>query len=526
MTLVVSSGRPTLRRFAPWIPFILIAAVGVLLILVYTRFGAGLGGDAVRYVVGAESLLSGRGYSYVSGGGEVVPIISFPPFFPIVLAGLGLTGVDLFELARLLNTFLFGATLFLCGFLLYRHTQSTWSSVIGCLLILAASAMIELFGWAMSEALYIFLMLSVILGTAVYLDRENLWLLAGIGILSGLAVLTRYVGMGLVGATGLSVLLLSKTAWRRRFTHALIFSILGVTPILVWFWRNAQVSGSLANRSLIFHPMRGELIRQYAEEMALWLVPAQFDLPRIRYRILLAVGVLVVGAILILLPRIVSKDKQRPRNLPHFTYFPWILVINIFSYLAVLVLNSTFLDAGTTPGAVPRYLGPIFIMVVMLIVSLVNRFLDGVRTLSIPRIGLAVISVVLITLYAQLSVNLVANPDRTLGYVTAKMFWVEEIAALEEIDTGQTIVSNNPELAYILTGRTTYMMPLSFNPNNLEAREDFPEQLSVAHDRLSGGGVLVIFGYGDLDDNGRKVVEGLGVVPLQILNMAKIYALP
>ncbi|NIS83314.1 MAG: phospholipid carrier-dependent glycosyltransferase [Anaerolineales bacterium] len=526
MTLVVSSGRQSLRRFTTWMPLILIAVLGLVLVLLYTRFGAGVGGDAVRYVVGAENLLLGNGYSYKSGGGEIVPITAFPPFFPMVLAGLGLTGVDLFELARLLNALLFALTLFLCGYMLYRHTRSIWASIIACLMILTPYTLVQIFGWAMAEALYIFMMLLTILGMAVYLDRENPWILVGTAILSGLASLTRYVGLGLVGAGALSILVLSKAEWRRRLVHVILFSVLGITPIVIWFGRNARVAGTLANRSLIFHPMRGDLLRQYAEEIASWLVPVQFDLPRIRYRLLLSIGIFILGALLVLIPRIRSKNWKNASPSGSYLDLPWILLINIFSYLMVLVLNSMFLDAGTTPGAVSRYLAPVFIMIVMLFASWVSRLLEGTKLVSLSRIGIATLSVALILLYAQRTAKLILDPELTLGYVTAKMFWTEEIQALQAIEPTQTIITNNTELAYILSGRTAYMIPVSFNPNNLEEREDFPEQISIARERLSEDGVLIIFGYGELDDNARKVVEQLDVVPVQILNMVKLYTLP
>jgi len=60
--------------------------VGVSLILYFTRTSPGVSGDSVWYVMGAENMLAGDGYSRTSGGGEIKPIVGFPPFFSMVLA--------------------------------------------------------------------------------------------------------------------------------------------------------------------------------------------------------------------------------------------------------------------------------------------------------------------------------------------------------------------------------------------------------------------------------------------------------
>jgi hypothetical protein len=92
---------------------LLIAAVGVGLILYETRIGPGINGDSVHYIMGAENLLLGNGFSRWSGGGEIRPITGFPPFYSTVLACMGFIGLDLFQVARILNALLFGANIFL-----------------------------------------------------------------------------------------------------------------------------------------------------------------------------------------------------------------------------------------------------------------------------------------------------------------------------------------------------------------------------------------------------------------------------
>src|SRR4030066_167150 len=86
-----------------WILLIILAAlslVGMLGLWRSTPYGLGLVNDSATYVEGATSLLAGNGYVRVSGGGEIKPITHFPPFFSLILAGLGLVGMDLLQGAR------------------------------------------------------------------------------------------------------------------------------------------------------------------------------------------------------------------------------------------------------------------------------------------------------------------------------------------------------------------------------------------------------------------------------------------
>ncbi len=525
--IVTSSAKqPFKNKISAYLPLVAIALLGVSIVLYYSRYGAGLDGDATRYIRGAMNILAGNGYSYISGGGEVVPITTFPPFFPLVLAGLGSFGADLFVVARILNTILFGVAIFLSGYLVFRHTQSLWTAIIASNLIVVSPALVELFGWSMSDPLFIVLMLAAILGFHFYLEREKPWMLIMTGVLVGLSCITRYAGLALVIGIALSVLFLSSLNWKQRILRTLVVSVLGVAPLAVWTWRNSRQAGTLANRAVIFHPMRGEVIRQYFQEMASWLIPMQLDLPRIRYRLMLAGAVLVIGIILFYYPKLKQMSSGNGKSLNVSSKMPAILLLIIIGYLMVLILNSTFLDAWSGPGIPSRYLAPVFFLVVILVTSFVSLQLRSRSRFSPARIGAIVFLLFLIALNGSQTVEIISDPTMNLGYVTAKMYWADEIKALEQIDASQTIVCNNIELTYILSGRSSYMIPVRFNPNNLQANEDFSAQIELTRERLADNGVLVIYGYGELDRETQIVVEQLEVEPQQILNMAKFYVLP
>jgi hypothetical protein len=128
-------------------------ALGAGLLLYSTPQGLGLNDDSIAYIAGARGMLSGQGYRelwIVSAG----PVTHFPPGFPGALALTGLlTGLDPLRGARILNGLLFGANIFLAGWLAWRMTQSPWLGVLTAALFLLTPSLLRVHANAMSEPL-------------------------------------------------------------------------------------------------------------------------------------------------------------------------------------------------------------------------------------------------------------------------------------------------------------------------------------------------------------------------------------
>lgn len=493
------------KRFAPMIarwkqsiihlfPTIFLSVCGVVLILVQTRFGPGVNGDTVHYVMGAQNLLAGNGYSRNSGGGEILPITGFPPLFSSVLAGLGWLGMDVYDGARVLNAILFGANILLVGILIQRYTQSRWAAAIGSTLILVSSTQIEFHIMALSEPLFMFLMLLVIFCLAQYLDSYSLVLLVFSGIVACLATLTRYVGFSLIGAGGLSLILLSRESWKRRLSDLVLFWGITLLPIYFWFKRNADVSGTLTNRVLSFHLMDPKLVRVFIAETASWFTPRNLGLPRPVRNVL--VGIIALPWPILFFFRELKdyfQRKEQPRR--SFWTLPWILLFNIILIIGVLIINTTLLDAGTPVSAPPRYLTPVFASMVILFILIVYRLLEDIKLHSSFRIVPLLYAGMLIGLYGAQSMEIVKHPTSAIGYTGYKLARMDVVNELEALDPNLPIISNNPEMVFVFINRPAYMWPIQFDHYTLEDREDFEGQLEATEEKLRQGGVIVVFGW-------------------------------
>lgn len=485
----------------------ILAILGVALVLYFTRFGPGASGDSVSYVMGAQNLLAGNGYSRTSGGGELRPITGFPPFYSFVLACIAAVGTDLFEGARLFNALLFGANIFWVGWLIRRYSQSIWAALLGGALVLMAQHQVLYHGWVMSEALFIFLMLLAFYGLTRYLVSNKLLILLMTGAVVSMATLTRYVGLSLI-ATGLVVLFfLNKGDLKRRLTDCFVFAAVSLAPLYLWLRRNAVVAGTAVNRDLIYHPMREELFRAFRSEITYWFVPSAWG---IRHKWRRALMLLIALPAPLLFFYLEFRDlRNRDRARGEFWALPWIIAVFCVMYAIILVVNSTLLDAATTLSAPSRYLAPVFVAAVLLFVILFHRLCFQRSKWLVSRGFAAGIGILLIVLYALQTMAIVADPYPHIGYMGLRAQRSETLARLRAINQNAPIITNNPELIFILLERSAYARPIRFDPYKLAAREDFEYQMDATRERLERGGWLVLFP--PLEEVDLIVIDRLGV---------------
>src|SRR5690606_9731827 len=89
-------------------------------------------------------------------------------------------------------------------------------------------------GGAMSEPLYLALMLAGFVFLQIYLDRQPRWALYAAALCAGLTVLARLVGAANVAAGAVALLFLLSASWRERLKAAGLFAAIGTLPSIAW----------------------------------------------------------------------------------------------------------------------------------------------------------------------------------------------------------------------------------------------------------------------------------------------------
>jgi len=489
----------------------LIALGAMGLILYSTPEGLGLSDDSIGYIAGARSIISGQGYreAWLASNG---PVTHFPPGFSLLLALIGLSGLDPLRGARFLNAALFGANAFLLGIIGWRMTNSHAAGVVLALLFAVNASLFNAHAVAMSEPLYIFFSLAAFLTfsysgveqltcpvgavpLAVASSRtpeKNAWLIAT-GILTSLAYLTRYAGLALL-ATFLVALILLHDTWKKRLTSAAIF-IASTLPFLIgWGIRNMIVADNATNRKLVYHPLSAENIETGIYNISEFLVPVE-TWRRALVKIPNLFSSLIAIITLALLVWVIYKGLKK--FLQPATEYPEILSFTsglyIFGYLASIVSSMMLFDASTKFKL--RILSPVYVALLVLLVLFGHWLWQNRSTLLRGLITLLAIAVLALSAY-DTSTFVTRLHKGGQGYASFQWYDSKAMAFLKQLPEGTRIYTNQPGPVYLYTGRPSYVLPDLVDAVTGLPREGYDKGVQALQKNvLSGNAVLALFKF-------------------------------
>ena len=218
----------------------LAALVGAGLVLArQATYGALLNLDAVAYVAVARSLLAGDGL--VGYGGDVY--ITWPPLYPLAMAGASLGVVDPLAVAGALNAGLFGVTIFVAGRYLQRRLGRGYLVGWACFAVAVAVPLVGLAAAALSETLFILMAMLALVKADDYLAGGKMSALLWAAAFSALAWQTRYIGIVVPAFIGLAILLQVGVPLGDRMRRGGVFGVIAGLPMAAWLGRNYLLTG-------------------------------------------------------------------------------------------------------------------------------------------------------------------------------------------------------------------------------------------------------------------------------------------
>ena len=219
----------------------LIVAAGALVRILYTVFVAPwppeVSDDQVFFHLQAQLIADGKGFiqPQLEAVGTIRPSAAHPPLYPIVLAGLAELGVT-DQLAFRLTGPLFGSGTLLAIALIGRRLAGDRAGLIAAAIGAAYPILITADGALMSESLYGLFVASALIATYRLLDSPSPGRAITLGVLVGLAALTR--GEALL----LLFLLLIPYLRRPRMLRMSLVALLALVVVLTpWTIRNWSV---------------------------------------------------------------------------------------------------------------------------------------------------------------------------------------------------------------------------------------------------------------------------------------------
>jgi hypothetical protein len=468
----VTSNNGTTRRAWTFPVLIILAISGGLQAAAASRSGVGLSNDSFVYLSTARSLTDGKGLtvspcvSYEGGGPTVigadrVPLTHFPPLYPAALAALRGPGHDLREVARWMNVTLFVANIAIVGFMLRARCRWPIVPVMAMFWMAVSVDLIHLHAMAWSEPLCLALGFGGLFTLGTWTERGGLSRsgLAVAAILTGLAALTRYVGIVYMG---IGVVALIGTRWAPlsvRFRTALRFGGIAALPILLLSLYNATLTGSPYNRRLIFYAPRSALVFDALQTFFSWIVPRSLPFG---IRIALSAGVLLVVAMLCVRLREAAAVPARGiASIGNRSPMAWILAVFIPGYLAFVIVSKTFLDYGIPIDF--RLLAPVHVALIALVAltfeSLVARY-------RLPRrfhaLALGILALLLISKYV-VATTFVAQAGKEGLELSKVEVSSPLLAAVRELPAGVAVYSNYSAMTSFMADRSVWPLERAAN---------------------------------------------------------------
>jgi hypothetical protein len=488
--------RPKMDKRVLYI-LIVLGIMGIVSLLFATKPGIGLAVDSLHYIGASRSLLSGHGLTRISYTGKLVPMVDWPPLFPVALAVLGALGIDVLEGARWLNAILFGANIVLVGIVIYRQTDnSVWASLFGSILILTSVSMLRVHSVALTEPAFIFFTILGLFLLASYLVKPKRSLLIISSMMIALAFLTKYLGAVSVATGCIGLLILNKKTYYARLVDCTTFGAISSLPMALWFVRNRVVADSASESKMSFHPLDLDHITDGLRNVSLWILPERTPDWIMMIAPIALTGVLILVALLLRRrgqPNVNASPNPRPKLRP-------LLVAFILIHLLALAVSMSFVSFDIFFSV--RYLSPVYVAVVILVTSLVYetlRFTKQIRSLQVVLISLCV-------LFAGYNLSryvvvVIATSHDGQGYASNSWKQSETLRMVSALPADVRIYSNGYNVIYYLAGRPAFRIPAKYDQYTGLPSDKYQSELASTREHSgSQRAVLVYF-----RDNYRQV---------------------
>ncbi len=331
-------------------------------------------------------------------------------------------------------------------------------AVIGSALVLLSGNFLIAHAWMLSDSVYIGMTAISLAAVVLFLESNQRRFLLLAGLAAGLSILTRYVGISLLVAIGLTLLFTSSRCWRERFLDAVLVGSVGVFPFAGWIIRNELLDlPALGRQHVVLHLETVKVsLRIFFNTLWKWFVPGGVVFDFVSRSIILV----ILGCVLLAAAPVYWK-RQRKGD-PVLVRVQFLLIIFGIVYVTLAIASVAFSLADSpfsaqAPG-MERYLVALFPVVVIFVSTLVGQWCAVLESHRYIRWVPLLFPACLIVIYGLQLIVLFSQPI-SLGYTDIKNYRPELVKALKAIALERPIVTNNYELIYYLVEKPVYSIP-------------------------------------------------------------------
>ena len=396
------------------------AALGIALVLAREAVhGVSIHGNSLYYVVAAHGLLAGHGLTTVEG----TPFALWPPVYPLLLAAASLGVFKPVAVAGFLNAAIFVLIIFVVGRYLGGRLRLRALAVWAGLATALAPPLVEMAATAMSEPAFILLATLALARTDDYLARGRTASLAWAALFAALAWQTRYIGVAVPVAVGLALLLQpGATPWQRVRRASFVW-LAAALLMALWHARSYLACGGRWCTDFDGNPYPlHEILASVGAGFRTWAPfgPSPLGWPSLALLAVAATALVWAGSRLV-------REPQEPRAREGGTGYDWrTFAVWAGFALVYLVLLVVAIERGNTDrGMLDRYLAPMYVPFLVVVVLAVDRLLGRARGRRLSggagglpgpgRFGRGWSSLPAVVMAVALALWLAANAQRSLS---------------------------------------------------------------------------------------------------------------
>ena len=453
---------PIARRLIAPLILVAMSLGGPILLLSSSPHGIHATNDSFIYLGAASSLAEGEGWTYPFGD-PGSPVTLFPPLPSAVLAIPAALGLDPLEWALWLNAVTLGALLFVVGWIVLRASGGSWGAA-AVAIALSALGLPTLFAYAhvWSEPLFSPFEVGALAAIAVNLETRDRRAIVVSGILTSLALLTRYAALSVLATGVLLVLAWPGRTIGARLRAVALYAAVGLPLSVAWSVRNLLQTGTVAGRSEVIESLSGAELRQGGSRVASWFLREPLPGPLwLGLLLLVSVAAMAIAAAWTLFR---GSSPRRPRRGSRGAGWqgtrlhPAVAAFGLFAILHPLVVIGANVLSDRSPPLNHRILGPMYVAMVVAGVLLAHACWKGWA--GSPIRWLVPLTAAL--LLALAVIDSVRYVPRELGtYVKSRDEYHALAASLEGVVGGGTVLSNQANIAWFILDRPVLSLPLS-----------------------------------------------------------------
>lgn len=360
---------------------------------------------------------------------------------------------------KILNAVIFGLNIFVVGITLIRITGGTiWPAVLGSTVTMICFDMLFQHSWLLTDALFVLLVIiSLVCLDRFVRNRLRSYFLAAV-VLTGLACLTRYAGLGILLAQAVFLMFFDRAnPFFARVVRATILCVGSLLPLALWLLRNFLLESDLTDRPLAVHIISWQHVNMALPVLAKWLLPGFLGL--------------------ILLYSLRNSFRARSQ-LDDFSVgsLETLLLLYMVSYSTFLLFTITFVDAHTPLNG--RILLSLFPCAVIVFVSLGNKICQPISTRLSCRALIGLIFLGTSVTYGKESLEFVRYAhENGLGYASRQWISSPTMATLHSYREPIRVYSNGTDVVRVLTRHHAFPIPRLVNPTSRRSNPNFEQQL-------------------------------------------------